>query len=59
KLKGDACNCTYAFIAAPYRISVKGAPSDAIEGFGLASVNFGWGSHAHVRYFLYFEYITR
>jgi hypothetical protein len=59
KKKSDMCNCTYTFLVNNYRISVAGAPSDSIGGFGLASVNFGWGSHAHVRYFLYFEYVTR
>lgn len=55
----DICNCTYSFMDADYRISVAGAPSDAIGGFCMCSVNFGWGSRAHVRYFLYFQYITR
>jgi hypothetical protein len=55
----DMCNCTYTFLDSNYRISVAGAPSDAIGGFCLCSVNFGWGSHAHVRYFLYFEKVTR
>jgi hypothetical protein len=59
KSKTDICNCTYSFEVGNYRISVADAPSDAIGGFGLTSVNFGWGSHAHVRYFLYFEFITR
>ncbi|MGB8647409.1 MAG: hypothetical protein WCF84_19395 [Anaerolineae bacterium] len=59
KAANDVCNCTYTFEAAPYRISVQGAPSDAIDGFCLCSVNFGWGSHAHVRFFLYFDYIIR
>ncbi len=59
KAPDDMCNCTYTFESANYRISVAGAPSDAVSGFCLCSVNFGWGSHAHVRYFLYFEYITR
>jgi hypothetical protein len=55
----DMCNCTYSFMDANYRVSVAGAPSDAVGGFCMCSVNFGWGSHAHVRYFLYFEYINR
>lgn len=59
KKPGDMCNCTYSFLDSNYRISVAGAPSDAIGGFCLCSVNFGWSSHAHVRYFLYFKYITR
>jgi hypothetical protein len=59
KSPNDMCNCTYSFIDSNFRISVAGAPSDAIGGFCLCSVNFGWGSHAHVRYFLYFQYVTR
>jgi hypothetical protein len=59
KSPNDICNCTYSFEDSDYRISVAGAPSDTIGGFCLCSVNFGWGSHAHVRYFLYFKYITR
>lgn len=59
KKANDSCNCTYAFESSDYRISVANAPSDSISGFCLCSVNFGWGSHAHVRFFLYFKYITR
>ncbi len=59
KSPNDMCNCTYAFEASNYRISVAEGPSDAIEGFCLCSVNFGWGSRAHVRYFLYFEQVVR
>ncbi len=59
KSPDDICNCTYSFVDGDYRISVAGAPSDAIGGFCMCSVNFGWGSRAHVRYFLYFQYITR
>ncbi len=59
KSPNDMCNCTYSFQATDYKISVAGAPSDAIGGFCLCSVNFGWGSRAHVRYFLYFEQVTR
>jgi hypothetical protein len=59
KKKGDICNCTYTFLDGNYRISVAGEPSDTVGGFCLCSVNFGWGSHAHVRYFLYFERVTR
>lgn len=56
---GDMCNCDYSFESSDYRISVRGAPSDAISGFCLCGKNFGWGSRAHVRYFLYFEYRIR
>lgn len=59
KAPDDMCQCTYAWESSDYRVSVRGAPSDAIGGFCLCGKNFGWGSHAHVRYFLYFEYITR
>lgn len=59
KKPGDMCLCTYSFMSSDYRISVAGAPSDAMGGFCLCSHNFGWGSRAHVRYFLYFEYVTR
>ena len=59
KNPGDMCDCDYSFESADYRISVRGAPSDSISGFCLCSKNFGWGSRAHVRYFLYFEYRTR
>ncbi len=59
KKPGDMCECDYAFESANVKINVRGAPSDAIGGFCLCGVNFGWGSRAHVRYFLYFEYITR
>jgi hypothetical protein len=59
KKPGDMCNCDYSFESSDYRISVRGAPSDALSGFCLCSKNFGWGSRAHVRYFLYFEYRIR
>lgn len=59
KNPGDMCDCDYSFESSDYRISVRGAPSDAISGFCLCGKNFGWGSRAHVRYFLYFEYRIR
>lgn len=59
KNPGDMCECDYSFEDTNAKVNVRGAPSDAIGGFCLCSVNFGWGSHAHVRFFLYFEYITR
>lgn len=59
KNPGDMCECDYSFEDTDAKVNVRGAPSDAIGGFCLCSVNFGWGSHAHVRFFLYFEYITR
>lgn len=55
----DMCQCDYTFEDADYKINVRDAPSDAIGGFCMCSVNFGWGSRAHVRYFLYFEYRIR
>ena len=59
KNPGDMCQCDYSFEATNVKINVRGAPSDAIGGFCLCGVNFGWGSRAHVRYFLYFEYRIR
>ena len=59
KKPGDICQCDYSFESANVKINVRGAPSDAIGGFCLCSVNFGWGSRAHVRYFLFFEYRIR
>ena len=55
----DMCNCSDSFESSNYKISVRGAPSDAVGGFCLCGKNFGWGSRAHVRYFLYFDYVTR
>lgn len=61
KAANDMCQCTFTFLVSDYRISVRGAPSDAAGGFGLITSN---GSpipdgHAHVRYFLYFSLVTR
>lgn len=56
---GDLCDCDYTFESSNVKINVRGAPSDAIGGFCLCGVNFGWGSRAHVRFFLYFEYRIR
>lgn len=57
----DMCNCTYAFEVSNYRISVRGLPSDSIEGFCLCSTNGVpiLDGHAHVRYFLYWAIATR
>lgn len=59
KAPGDMCNCSWSFESSNYKISVRGAPSDAVGGFCLCGKNFGWGSRAHVRYFLYFDYVIR
>lgn len=59
KNPGDVCDCDYSFQSSNVKVNVRGAPSDAIGGFCLCSVNFGWGSHAHVRFYLYFEYRIR
>lgn len=60
KLPGDMCECSWTFLVSDYRISVAGAPSDAIGGFSLYTVNGNvLAGHAHVRYFLYFDYVTR
>jgi len=57
---GDVCRCSFAILVSNYKISVAGAPSDAIGGFSLYTVGgHVLAGHAHVRYFLYFEYITR
>lgn len=61
-LKGpnDPCECSWTFLVSDYRVSVAGAPSDAIGGFSLYTVGGNvLAGHAHVRYFLYFDYITR
>jgi hypothetical protein len=60
KADTDMCECSWAFLVNDYRVSVAGAPSDAIGGFSLYTVGGNvLAGHAHVRYFLYFEYITR
>jgi hypothetical protein len=60
KAPNDPCECSWAILVSDYRISVGGAPSDAIGGFSLYTVGGNvLQGHAHVRYFLYFDYITR
>ena len=60
KQPNDPCACTWTFLVSDYRISVAGAPSDALGGFCLCTVHGNvLAGHAHVRYFLYFQYITR
>lgn len=60
KAPGDMCECSWTWLVSDYRVSVAGAPSDAIGGFALYTVGGNvMAGHAHVRYFLYFEYITR
>jgi hypothetical protein len=60
KAPTDPCECSWTFLVSDYRISVAGAPSDAIGGFALYTVGGNvLAGHAHVRYFLYFDYVTR
>jgi hypothetical protein len=60
KEPSDMCECSWTWLVSDYRISVAGAPSDAIGGFALYTVGgHVLEGHAHVRYFLYFENITR
>lgn len=60
KAPDDMCECSWTWLVSDYRVSVAGAPSDAIGGFALYTVGgHVLAGHAHVRYFLYFDYITR
>ncbi len=60
KKPGDPCDCSWTWLVSDYKISVAGAPSDAIGGFALYTVGGNvLAGHAHVRYFLYFDYVTR
>jgi hypothetical protein len=60
KKPGDPCECSWTWLVSDYKISVAGAPSDAIGGFALYTVGGNvLAGHAHVRYFLYFDYVTR
>lgn len=60
KAPDDPCLCTWTFLVSDYKISVAGAPSDAIGGFSLYTVSGNvLQGHAHVRYFLYFDYVVR
>ena len=58
KAAGDMCNCAYSFLSNGYTIQVAGAPSDKISGLTLYSVNAKL-SQWHVRYFLWFQQVTR
>ena len=55
---GDSCNCTYSFQSNGFAIQVLGAPSDQISGLALYSVKAKLGNY-HVRYFLWFEMLTK
>jgi len=60
KAPNDPCECSWTWLVSDYKVSVAGAPSDAIGGFALYTVGGNvLAGHAHVRYFLYFEYVTR
>lgn len=60
KAPNDPCECSWTFLVSDYKVSVAGAPSDAIGGFSLYTVGGNvLAGHAHVRYFLYFDYVTR
>ncbi|MBI4675107.1 MAG: hypothetical protein HY741_25990 [Chloroflexi bacterium] len=60
KNPGDPCECSWTWLVSDYKVSVAGAPSDAIGGFALYTVGGNvLEGHAHVRYFLYFDYVTR
>jgi hypothetical protein len=61
KSPSDPCNCSYTFEVSNYLISIRGLPSDSIEGFCLCSTNGApiLDGHAHVRYFLYWAIVTR
>ncbi|MGB8644679.1 MAG: hypothetical protein WCF84_05545 [Anaerolineae bacterium] len=59
KSPSDMCKCNYSWEVSDYSVKVKGLASDVISGFCLCSVHRGWGSRAHVRYFLTFQLTTR
>lgn len=60
KAPNDPCECSWTWLVSDYKVSVAGAPSDAIGGFALYTVGGNvLEGHAHVRYFLYFDYVTR
>ena len=58
KPAGDSCNCAYSFQSNGFTIQVLGAPSDQISGLALYSVKAKLGNY-HVRYFLWFEMLTK
>ena len=58
KAAGDMCNCTYSFPSNGFTVQVAGAPSDKISGLALYSVKAKL-SNWHVRYFLWFQQVTR
>lgn len=60
KRSTDVCLCSWAILVSDYKISVNDGASDALGGFSLYTVGGNvLAGHAHVRYFLYFDQITR
>ncbi len=58
KSADDPCQCNYSFPDSDATIQIGGAPSDAISGLALYSVKARLSQY-HVRYFLWFQYLTR
>ncbi len=54
----DLCNCNYSFFTNDWPIQVGGAPSDTVSGLGEYSVAAKLSKY-HVRYFLWFQLLTR
>jgi hypothetical protein len=58
KAAGDMCNCAYSFQSSGYNIQIAGSPSDKVSGLTLYSMKAKL-SNWHVRYFLYFQLVTK
>ncbi len=58
KSADDVCGCNYTFPDSDASIQIGGLPSDTISGLALYSVKTGL-NHYHVRYFLWFQSLTR
>lgn len=58
KAVNDMCGCAYSFEDNGWLIQVIGAPSDKISGLSLYSVKARL-SNWHVRYFLWFQLVTK
>lgn len=58
KAAADICDCAYSFQSNGFNIIVAGAPSDKISGLSLYSVKAKLSNY-HVRYFLWFQLLTK
>lgn len=58
KAAGDMCNCAYSFQSNGYNIQIIGSPSDKVSGLTLYSMKAKL-SNWHVRYFLWFQLVTK